>query len=91
MNGRSARVSRYDYSTFGAILPSGLALSPPIEINGLSGRRVHYRFGNVGLESDVAHAFSVLCRHSCRHPTGRQKSRRTNERHDARNGDTAVG
>ena len=46
MNGRSARVSRYDYSTFGAILPSGLALSPPIEINGLSGRRVHYRFGN---------------------------------------------
>ena len=32
--------------------------------------RVHYRFGNVGLESDVAHAFSVPCRHSCRHSTG---------------------
>ena len=47
------------------------------------------RFENVGLDSDVAHAFSVLCWHSCRHPTGRQKSRRTNERHVARNGDTA--
>ena len=43
--------------------------------------RVHYGFGNVGIESDVkpitscdvARTFSVLCRHSCRHPTGRQK------------------
>ena len=45
------RVSLYDYGRFGAILPSGLALSPPIEISRLSGRRVHYRFGNVGRQA----------------------------------------
>ena len=32
-----------------------------------------------GSESDVAHACSVLCRHSCRHPTAQQKGWRTNE------------
>ena len=30
-----------------------------------------------GFESDVAHAFSVPCRHSCRHPTAQQEGRRT--------------
>ena len=44
-----------------------------------SWRQVRYRFGNVGIESDVAHAFSVLCWHSCRNPTAQQKGRRTNE------------
>ena len=39
----------------------------------------HYRFTSVGIESHVAHAFSVLCRHSCRHPNDRQKGQRTNE------------
>ena len=44
-----------------------------------SWRQVRYRFGNVGIESEVAHAFSVLCRHSCRYPTAQQKGRPTNE------------
>ena len=52
---------------------------PQHNTSGLSWGRVHYRFGDVGLESDVAHAFSVLCRRSRRHPTAQRKGWRANE------------
>ena len=47
--------------------------------SGLFWRRGHDKFANAGIKSDVAHACSVLCRHSCRHPAGRLETRRTNE------------